>query len=261
MSIQANPPTKKISILIVEDSPTQAEYLNYLLDQNGYLVSVAINGRQALDLLEHIDPDLIISDINMPEMNGYELCRNIKASAKNGDIPVILLTALSNPEDVLEGLECGADSFITKPFNTDYLLGHIQQILANWKFHKTDRVRIGVEILFAGKRRFISANQQQMLGLLLSTYEAAVQRNNELIDTQDELRLLNESLEDKVIERTVELTAEIKKRIQIEEALSASEAELRALFAAMQDLVLTIDKDGIYRKVAPTNPKLLFEFR
>ena len=259
MKIQANPPPKKISILIVEDSPTQAEYLNYLLDQNGYLVNVAINGRQTLDLLEHIDPDLIISDINMPEMNGYELCQNIKASAKNGDIPVILLTALSNPEDVLEGLECGADSFITKPFNTDYLLGHIQQLLANWKFHQTDRVRIGVEILFAGKRRFISANQQQMLGLLLSTYEAAVQRNNELIDTQDELKLLNESLEDKVVERTGELTVEITKRIQIEEALSASEAELRALFAAMEDLVLTIDKDGIYRKVAPTNPKLLFD--
>jgi len=258
MGTQTNFSQDKVAILIVEDSPTQAEQLRYLLDQHGYRVTVAKNGREALDQLGQYKPALVISDINMPEMNGYELCQHIKESENTRDIPVILLTALSNPEDVLEGLECGADSFITKPFSVDYLLAHIQQILASWNLHKTERVRVGVEILFAGKRRFISADQQQMLGLLLSTYEAAVQRNHELVQTQDELNALNEQLEDKVQERTAALTAEITKRKQTQEALAISESELRALFAAMQDLVMTIDKDGIYRKIAPTNPKLLY---
>ena len=81
----------------------------------------------------------------------------------------------------------------------------MQQILANRKFHSNERVRIGVEILFAGKRRFITADQQQMLTLLISTYEAAVIRNRELLQMQEELQTLNDQLEMMVEERTTEL--------------------------------------------------------
>lgn len=220
------PSQEENSILIVEDSPTQAEQLRYLLDQNGYHITVATNGRQALDLISQHKPDLVISDITMPEMNGYELCQNIKACESISDIPVVLLTALTNPQDVMEGLACGADSFITKPYDKEYLLARIQKTLADWKLRTTESVHMGVEIQVAGKRRFIAADQQQMLGLLLSTYEAAVQRNNELVQAQEELNVLNEQLEKRVRERTASLLMEISERKLIEKALRVSEEQL-----------------------------------
>jgi PleD family two-component response regulator len=123
----------QVEILAVEDSPTQAEQLRHLLEQQAYKVSLAKDGKQALALLDKFEPALVISDIIMPEMDGYELCKRIKQAENKQDIPVILLTSLSNPEDVVEGLACGADSFITKPFNQTYLTRHIDQLLESKK--------------------------------------------------------------------------------------------------------------------------------
>ena len=245
MKDKTKSPEDKAEILAVDDSATQAEQLRYILEQQGYPVTLATNGEQALALLNEHQPTLVISDIVMPEMNGYELCQRIKGDKRFRDIPVILLTSLSNAEDVLEALACGADSFVTKPYNTDYLLAHIQQILANWKLRNTDRVRVGVEILIKGQRRFISADQQQMLGLLLSTYEAAVQRNTELTRTQDELSDLNEHLEDLVDERTAALSAEIAERKRAEEALHDKVVALQLLADIDQAIISSLDLDQV----------------
>lgn len=187
---------KEVNILIVEDSITQAEQLKHLLEKNLYSVTTAENGRHALEILELYDPTIIISDINMPEMDGYELCRRIKAQDSKQDIPVILLTSFSDPEDVIEGLECGADNFITKPYVDDYLLSHVERVMASLKFYQTERIRIGVEIMIAGKRRLIKADMRQMITLLMSTYEAAVVKNKELLLVQDELQTVNDKLEE-----------------------------------------------------------------
>ncbi len=196
---------KKVDVLVVEDSSTQAQQLKYLLEKHHYIVVIANNGKNALELLETVVPKIIITDICMPEMDGYEFCRKVKEQEKYLAIPIILLTSLSNPEDVLEGLECGADNFITKPYSEEYLLSHVEQIIASRKLQQSERVRIGVEIMFAGKRRFITADQQQMLTLLISTYEAAVIRNAELLNIQEELQTINENLESIVEERTADL--------------------------------------------------------
>jgi len=195
----------KVDILIVEDSLTQAEQLRYLLEKHLYSVVLAKNGKHALEILETITPKIIITDIVMPEMDGYELCRKVKDQERRPEIPVILLTSFANPEDILKGLECGADNFITKPYSEEYLLSHIERIIINLKILSTERTRIGFEIIFGGKRRFVTADQQQMLTLLISTYEAAVIRNKELLDSQDELKSINDLLEEKVEERTKEL--------------------------------------------------------
>ena len=110
-----------VHILVVEDSPTQAVEIQYLLEKNHFQVTIANDGKQALEVLQQITPTIIISDIVMPEMNGYELCKAIKENVKLKDIPVILLTSLSDPEDVINGLVSGANNFIVKPYDENFL--------------------------------------------------------------------------------------------------------------------------------------------
>ena len=110
--------SKCIEILIAEDSPTQAEQLRFLLEEHGYGVVTAGNGKEALMAAVAHKPTLVISDIVMPEMNGYELCKAIKSHEKLKDVPVILVTTLSDPSDVISGLACGADNFIRKSIET-----------------------------------------------------------------------------------------------------------------------------------------------
>jgi len=227
-----------VNILIVEDSQTQAEQLKHLLEKNNYQVSVAGDGMQALDILRESKPSLIISDIVMPNISGYELCARIKSDEALQEIPVILLTSLSHMKDVFEGLACGADNFITKPYDDEYLISQVEHILSNINLQKDQRVRVGVEIIFEGKKRFISADQQQMLTLLLSTYEAAIRRNSELIHAQDDLRNLNERLEEMVDERTADLIAEIEERKRVEEALRKSEERYRSIYADSRDAIV-----------------------
>jgi diguanylate cyclase (GGDEF)-like protein len=202
-------------VLVVEDSPTQAEGLKYILEQEGYRVSIAGNGVEALVQLKKYVPDIIISDIMMPEKDGYQLCKEIKADDALKNIPVILLTALSDPKDVLRGLECGADNFITKPFNIKYLLDHIRNIIINVRLRRESTSLQGVEIFFEGERYFITAERQQILDLLLSTYVTAVHKNLELARAQDALQMTNSMLE----EKTIALSAEIAERKRIEDKL------------------------------------------
>jgi PAS domain S-box-containing protein len=220
-------------ILIAEDSPTQAEQLRHTLERRGYFVSVAMNGRDALALARERKPLLLITDIEMPEMDGYLLCTSIKADVGLKDVPVILLTHLGDPEDVIRGLECGADNFIMKPYNEENLITRIRHILLNVQLRSSEKVRMGVEIFFRGKKYYITSERQQILDLLLSTYETAVQKNQELVDAQEELVVMNERLEEMVKERTSALTEEIAERRVIEEALRESETRFRQTFEQM----------------------------
>src|SRR3989304_6056225 len=97
-------------VLVVEDSPPQAEHLRNLLEAGGYAVVLAATGREALATARREPPTVVVSDIVMPEMDGYALCRQIKADGALQDTPVLLVTALSGPRDILRALECGADS-------------------------------------------------------------------------------------------------------------------------------------------------------
>jgi len=213
-------------ILLVEDSPTQAEQLKYILARAGYEVSVAKNGREALETIGGINPAIIISDIVMPEMDGFALCKCIKADKTLRHLPLIFLTALSGPEDVLKALECGADNFITKPFDKKYLLTKVHHILVNEEMRRGAGKGVEPEIIFKGRRYSIASEPRQMLDLLLSTYETAVMKNRELRETQGKLETLNENLEKKVEERTADLRKEIAERRRVEEEVRRLNAEL-----------------------------------
>lgn len=105
-----------LDVLVVEDSRTQARYLRLILEEEGYRVTIAGDGKEAWREIEKTRPDVILTDIMMPEMDGYELCQAVKSNEATADIPVILVTQLSDPVDVIKGLEAGADNFIIKPF-------------------------------------------------------------------------------------------------------------------------------------------------
>jgi signal transduction histidine kinase len=195
MSAQTQFGSLPVDILIAEDSPTQAERLKHILTQQGYRVMHAPNGRKALEEAHRNKPTLIISDVVMPEMDGYELCRRIKAESGTADIPVILVTTLSDPQDVIRGLECGADNFILKPYDERYLIGRVQFVLLNREVRKAEQTGMGVEVYFNDQKHFITADRLQILNLLLSTYDAAIQRNKELSRAKGELYRLNVELE------------------------------------------------------------------
>jgi DNA-binding response OmpR family regulator len=225
--------TKKIvvkdvdQILIAEDSPTQAEQLKYILEKHKYKVLVAKDGKEAIGMVLEHNPSLVITDIVMPEMNGYELCKEMKSREKTMNIPVILLTSFSRSEDVMEGIACGADNFLTKPFREEYLVSHIETILSNREIQKSETIKVELEVLVGGKKRVITVDHQQILTLLISTYEAAVQRNDELLKAQNDLKQLNERLEELVTERTAELSAEIAIRKSTEAELRESKEQYR----------------------------------
>jgi DNA-binding response OmpR family regulator len=121
-------------------------------------------------------PLVVISDIVMPVMDGYELCRRIKDIENIRDISVILLTGLSEPEDVIESLACGADYFLTKLYDERGLLTRIQYIIANCDLESANQTKAGIEIIFGNQRYYINSDRLQILNLLLSTYETAVQK-------------------------------------------------------------------------------------
>jgi len=189
------PLPQETHILIVEDSLTQAVQLQFLLEKNGFKVTCAHNGRKGLESARKEKPAVIISDIVMPEMDGYELCSNIKADDSLKDVPVILLTSLSNPEEVINALACSADSFVTKPYEEKFLLSRIRHILVNQEMRREATSENGICIFFAGKSHFITSDLTQIVDLLVSTYENAVERNEELMRMQLELKKANDNLQ------------------------------------------------------------------
>jgi len=116
-------------ILIVEDSKTQEMILRNILEKNGFRVTAASDGRQAIEILQNLKPQMVISDIVMPDLNGFELSRYIKSSDRLRDIPVVLLTSLSDSQDIIQALSAGADYFLTKPYDETRLIQRIRSFL------------------------------------------------------------------------------------------------------------------------------------
>jgi len=229
--------SEKIEILIVEDSPTQALRLKNILKEQGYGVQMALHGKEAIDLLTHYRPDLIISDIVMPEIDGFELCQRIKKNEEWKQIPVILLTSLTDAKNTIKGLACGADNFITKPYEPKYLLSRVENILKNWKLRQTTKQSEGVQIIFGGRQYLIASEPQQILDFLFSTYETAINQNKELTKAKEEFKRLNEQLEEMVAQRTAALTAEVDERKKAQAELQQS---LGRLQKTMEGTIYTI---------------------
>jgi two-component system sensor histidine kinase/response regulator len=189
---------KAIEVLVVEDSRTQAEQLLHTLERAGYRVRTAGNGAEALEAVRKTRPHLIISDVVMPVMDGYTMCRAIKDDEALSDIPVIILTSLSDSQDVILGVEAGVDYYLTKPCRDEALLSRIETVLASSPVREPDDAQNHFNVTIKDETRVVRSSRQRLLTLLLSTYESAVRHNKELIETQAEMETLNGRLEELV---------------------------------------------------------------
>lgn len=120
-------------ILIVEDEPGMIELLTVALEDEGYVISIANNGEQGLKKVEEEEPDLIISDVMMPDMNGYDFCEQLRANPKTASIPFIFLTAKKDVSDRVRGLNLGADDYISKPFHVVEVVARIKTLMQRVK--------------------------------------------------------------------------------------------------------------------------------
>jgi len=117
---------ENLRLLIVDDTQKNIQLLGAILKKEGYQLNVAMNGLQALSQVKKVLPDLILLDVMMPELDGFETCKQLKASPDTKDIPVIFLTAKVEVEDIVRGFELGAIDYLTKPFNTTELLARVE---------------------------------------------------------------------------------------------------------------------------------------
>ena len=119
----------KNQILIIEDEPDIQELLSFNLDNNGYKVYTASNGEKGLEVARKEHPDLILLDLMLPGIHGLDVCRIIKSDQDTSRISIIMLTALGQEEDIIKGLETGADDYVTKPFSLQVLEARIKSVL------------------------------------------------------------------------------------------------------------------------------------
>lgn len=184
-----------IDVLIAEDSRIQAKMLQKRLTQAGYEVRWAENGKDALEMTLAKRPDLIISDIEMPVMSGYEYCEAVKTNPDLRTIPLILLSTLSQPEDIIQGLHVGADNYVTKPYDANFLLARVSDLLSTPLGDDDDDQGQILDVQLGGKTYQVKAGTQRVLNLLVSTFANAVEKNNELVRANEDLSHARDDLE------------------------------------------------------------------
>ncbi|MBI3456965.1 MAG: response regulator [Candidatus Rokubacteria bacterium] len=193
------------TILVAEDSPTQADRVRLLLEGEGYRVDVVANGREGLERVQSAPPDLIVSDVVMPKMDGYAFCRAVKSAERTRRIPFVLLTERNTPADVIKGLQHGADNFITKPFEDAFLLERVRRIFENLELRRQGHLDVEITLGAGGRQVIINADKQQIIELLFSTFEELCRLNEKLKESQRLVEAYARDLEAKVQERTQQL--------------------------------------------------------
>src|SRR5207248_466591 len=148
-------------VLVVDDVELNVKLLEAKLSSEYFEVIVADNGPTALELAESELPDIILLDIMMPRMDGFEVCRRLKANPRTADIPVVMVTALSDVADRLRGLESGADEFLTKPVNDTALFARVRSLVRLKRMMEELRLREEVCRQFGNSEDQMSAPKRQ----------------------------------------------------------------------------------------------------
>ncbi len=163
---------KKALVLVVDDIPRNLQVLSTILDNEGFDITFASNGKQAIEVANSAMPDLILLDVMMPEMSGFEACQILKSMDKTKHIPIIFITGRSDTESIVEGFQAGAVDYVTKPFNTVEMISriktHLELKLSKDKIlesnKKLDRYRFELEQVIQSKDKFFSIIAHDLRG-------------------------------------------------------------------------------------------------
>ena len=181
-------------ILIVDDEPDVTELLKYKLEQDGHLCQVVNNPLSFISVAREFNPNLILLDIMMPELNGLQLCKMVRSDPKMNTMPIIFLTARGEVEDRIKGLESGGDDYISKPFNTKELMLRVANILnrnqSGGSVNNKNRIQIaGVvlddslhELTVDGEVVILTATEFRLLKLLMLRKNRVQTRENLLVN-------------------------------------------------------------------------------
>lgn len=255
-SMNTNPDDTMLHILVVEDNRTQAEYLRHLLEKRGHQVTVTSNGFEALEMISMNMPDIILTDVMMPDMDGYTLCKRLKQEKLTSDIPVILVTHLYSPVDVIKGLEAGADNFIIKPFDPEYIFSRIGSIMQAKDHCQTEEPVKPLDVIFSSEVHTISSSRMQILNILLSTYETAVKNNSELQVAHERLHYTNAQLQ-KVVEDLQQTNESLHvknlERGRLEASLVAAQKKIADVLEVIQQVQAT-QVQAAYQSLCDTTP-------
>ena len=124
-------------ILVVDDEPTIVRLMEFILARQGHEMIVAVNGEEALQKIAAHQPDLVLLDIMMPRIDGYEVAQRVRADPKTASLPIIMLSAKAQDEDIRRGVEVGVDEYVTKPFTPDHLVQVVSEYLSRIKATET----------------------------------------------------------------------------------------------------------------------------
>lgn len=234
----------------------QIEVLNRRLIRDGYRTVIAHNGAEGLALAQTLAPALILSDVVMPVMDGYRMCREIKDTPALRDIPVMMLTQLYEPEEIIRGLESGADAYLTKTVGEDLLMAKIRALLFNpLQFRNNPDLKC-ITFEYEKKRYEVHAERAQTLSFLISTYENAVWHNQENLKVQGRMRTLNEMLEETIAEKTRELAHEVAEHQRTAQALEQLSHERALILEAAGEGICTFDVNGNHVLVNPSAARM-----
>lgn len=239
------------SIVIAEDSRVPAMILKKALESRGHAVHWGANGALALALVREHRPAILISDVEMPEMDGHALCRAVKSDPELRAIPVLMLTSLAATSDILAGLCAGADAYVTKPYEPEHLLERVDHLLA--QDPAADRPGELLELDYRGDRLRLDVTRRQLLNLLLSTYENILQQNSKLADMHRELGAANRQVEES-LRKTRELLYKVFPRRIADELADTGQSEPRHFDSVT---VLFTDFVGFTKTAEALSPRQL----
>ena len=163
---------KAITILIIEDEPDISELIEYNLSQSGYCILVSNNGEKGIENTRKHLPDLILLDLMLPGIHGIDVCRILKNDKDTSGVSIIMLTALGQEEDIIKGLETGADDYVTKPFSFPVLEARIQSVLRRVKNENIENENVSISgIVISSKKHEVAINGKQIEGLTFTEFQ------------------------------------------------------------------------------------------
>ena len=242
-----------LTIVIAEDSRLQGRVLKAALEAAGYLVHWGANGSEALALIREHRPVLVVSDVEMPEMDGHELCRTLKADAELRHIPLLMLTALAATSDILDGLREGAAAYVTKPYDPPYVVDRIEHLIRHLSAPDTPGEPLPLE--YGGETMQLDVSRRQLLNLLLSTYENILRQNTKLEEMHSQLSAASQQIEAS-LQKTQELLYRVFPRQIADELANAGQSQPRHFDAVT---VLFTDFVGFTRVAETMAPQQLID--